>query len=140
MGFPHSEEAVFDPIDAMGDLFDSVLEGSLDSLDAGVDAVDSALDSVAGSIDSAVGSGVDAGGGDGREETAGEETAGAVEDRSRPVVIAVGMRGRRCPPGSSRLTPVGRRRRVGEEHGDGRGRKGHHPERRGDAEVRRPER
>jgi hypothetical protein len=65
MGFPHSEEAVFDPIDAMGDLFDSVLEGSLDSLDAGVDAVDSALDSVAGSIDSAVDSGVDAGGGDG---------------------------------------------------------------------------
>lgn len=53
----------FDPFDAVGDLFDSVLEGGLDSLDAGIDAVDSALDALADSIDSAVDAGVDAGGG-----------------------------------------------------------------------------
>ena len=54
----------FNVFQGVGDLFDSVLAGGMDSLDAGISAVDGALDSVAGSIDSAIDSGVDAGGGD----------------------------------------------------------------------------
>lgn len=67
-------ELVFDPFDAVGDLFETVLEGSLDSIDAGIESMDAAFEEVAGSIDSAVDSGVDAGaaGGDGGDGGGGD--------------------------------------------------------------------
>jgi len=53
----------FDPIAGTGDLFDSALDGGVETLDASIGAVESAIDSVSSSIDSAVSSGVDSGGG-----------------------------------------------------------------------------
>lgn len=63
-------EVAFDPFDAVGDLFETVLDESLDSIDAGIESMDAAFEEVAGSIDSAVDSGVDAGadGGDGGDD------------------------------------------------------------------------
>lgn len=58
------------PSTPSANLFETVLEGSLDSIDAGIESMDAAFEEVAGSIDSAVDSGVDAGadGGDGGDD------------------------------------------------------------------------